>query len=178
VKIATVAAALVLFASPAFAQSVLTNSAVAPGCGAEGAKFDVTTVDNRQSPGQPDKGKALVYFVEDDTEFGSSPKPTTRAGLDGKWVGATHGNSYFSFSIDPGEHHLCASWQRAVIVRQGLKTAAAHFSTQAGSIYYFRVKNTWTLDLGVAGISLEPLDNDEGRVLVKQFSLSSFRPKT
>ena len=41
-NISTVAAALVLFASPAFAQSVLTNSAVAPGCGAEGDKFDVT----------------------------------------------------------------------------------------------------------------------------------------
>jgi hypothetical protein len=41
-------------------------------------------------PSQPESGKALVYFIEDDSTFNSSPKPTTRAGIDGNWVGVTH----------------------------------------------------------------------------------------
>lgn len=172
-----VAVVLFLLASPAFAQNVPADTAAAPGCGAEDAKFGVRT-DKGQHPAiQPNEGKALVYFVEDDTEFGSFPKPITRAGLGGEWVGATHGNSYFYFSVDPGEHHLCASWQKAVIVRQGLQTAAAHFSAEAGGVYYFMVKNTWTRDLGAAGISLKPLDSDEGRLLVSKLSLSTFHRK-
>jgi hypothetical protein len=172
-----VAVALLLLASPAFAQNVPTRSEAPPGCGVEQVKFDVKTDKGQHAAVQPNEGKALVYFLEDDTEFGSFPKPTTRAGLDGKWIGATHGNSYIYFSVDPGERHLCASWQAAVVVRQGLKTAAAHFMANAGGVYYFRVKNTWTRDLGVAGISLEPLDSDEGLLLVNRFSLSTFHPK-
>jgi len=166
-----------LLASQAFAQNNLADTAVAPGCGADDAQFEVKTVKGRHSVTQPDAGKVLVYFVEDDSMFGSIPKPTTRAGLDGKWVGATHGNSYFSFSVDPGEHHLCASWQTAVVVGQGHKTAAAHFTAEAGGIYYFMVKNSWVRDLGTAGITLEPLDSDQGQLLASKFSLSTFQPK-
>jgi hypothetical protein len=122
-------------------------------------------------------GKALVYFVEDDSQFGSIPKPTTRAGVDGRWVGATHGNSYLFISVDPGEHHLCASWQSAVIVGQGHKTVAAHFTAAAGGVYYFAVKNTWVRDLGTAGISLTPLDSDEGQLLLRTFLLSTSHQK-
>jgi hypothetical protein len=78
-------------------------------------------------------------------------------------------------SVDPGEHHLCASWQTAVILRQGHQTAAAHFTAEAGGVYYFRVKNTWVRDLGTAGISLAPLDSDEGQLLASKFSVSVFR---
>jgi hypothetical protein len=120
-----VAVALFLLAPPAFAQNVPASSEVPPWCGAKQAKFDVKTDKGQHPAVHPSEGKALVYFVEDDTEFGSFPKPTTRAGLDGKWVGATHGNSYIYFSVDPGERHLCASWQAAVVVRQGLKTGRA-----------------------------------------------------
>jgi hypothetical protein len=172
-----VAVALFLLAPPAFAQNVPASSEVPPGCGAKQAKFDVKTDKGQHPAVHPSEGKALVYFVEDDTEFESFPKPTTRAGLDGKWVGATHGNSYIYFSVDPGERHLCASWQAAVVVRQGLKTAAPHFTANAGRVYYFRVKNTWTRDLGMAGISLEPLDSDEGLLLVNRFSFGIFHPK-
>jgi hypothetical protein len=35
---------------------------------------------------QPPPGQATVYFVEDDTEFESTPKPTTRIGVDGRLV--------------------------------------------------------------------------------------------
>jgi hypothetical protein len=163
-------ALVLLFASVAFA-------ALPPSCGAADAKFEVKTDGVQNSPAQPAAGKALLYFVEDDSGFGSTPKPTTREGIDGAWVGATHGNSFYSLSVDPGEHHLCASWQTAVIVRQGHQTAVAHFTAEAGGVYYFRVKNTWELSLGTAGIALAPLDSDEGAFLASKFSLSTFSLK-
>lgn len=167
---------LLLFAAPAFAQDA-AGTAVAPGgCGPDTAKFEVKT--EKQHPlGQPEAGKALVYFIEDDTEFGSHPKPTTRIGVDGAWVGATHGDSYFSFTVDPGEHHLCASWQTAVVIFRGHPTAAAHLTAEAGGVYFFRVKNKWVRDLGNAGIYLVPLDPDEGQLLASKYSFSTFHPK-
>jgi len=168
---------LLLLASPAFAQDKLTDTAVAPGCGADDSKYDVTTNKTQHPLTQPDAGKALVVFIEDDSDFGSRPRPTTRAGLDGGWVGATHGNSYLYFSVDPGEHHLCASWQKAVIVRQGHKTAAAHFTAEAGKVYYFRVRNSWHREHGTALIDLTPLDSDEGLLLANRFALSTSHPK-
>jgi hypothetical protein len=168
---------LLLFASPAFAQNKLADTAVAPGCGADNAKFAVKTDDDKHPAAEADPGKAIVYFIEDDSSFESLPKPTTRAGVDGAWVGATHGNSYFFFSVDPGEHHLCASWQTGIILGQGHKAAAAHFTAEAGGVYYFRVRNRYFREHGVAEIDFAPLDSDEGLLLASKFSLSTSHPK-
>jgi hypothetical protein len=148
----------------------------APGCGDPDSKFEVRT-NKGEHPAQADAGKALVYFIEDDSEFTSHPKPITRIGIDGQWVGANHGNSFFYIAVDPGVHHLCASWQSSVILGQGHKTAAAHFTADAGSIYYFAVKNRWQLDVGTAGMKLNPVDSDEGQLMANKLSLSSFQPK-
>ena len=169
------AAALFLFASPAFAQNAPTDTAVAPGCGVEDVKFDVKTNQGQHPAARPEAGKALVYIIEDDSENTNS-RPTTRAGLDGRWVGATHGNSYFYFSVAPGEHHLCASWQKGPRLR-----AVAHFSAEAGKVYYFRVKNSATFYVphsAPQSIDLAPLDSDEGVLLTSTLPLSTFRPKT
>jgi hypothetical protein len=159
--------------SAAFAQTELAG---APGCGTETTQFDVKT-DKAQHPAQADTAKALVYVIEDDSDFGSFPKPTTRMGLDGAWVGATHGNSYFYASVDPGVHHLCANWQSSVLLGKGRKTAAFHFTAEAGGVYYFEVKNTYWLDHGNGSMSLEPVDSDQGQLLVNQFAPSTFHQK-
>ena len=113
-----------------------------------------------------------MYFFEDDSEYAWVPKPTTRAGLDGQWVGATHGNSFFYFSVDPGEHHLCASRQTA----EGQKIAAAHFTAAPGGVYCYRVKNVLGRDRP-AIIKLDPLDTDEGQLLVNEYPFSTFQQK-
>ena len=168
---------IILLASPALAQSAPSDTAVAPGCGVDHAKFAVETKSNQHPAAQPEAGKALVYFLEDDKEFNSVPKPTTRAGVDGQWVGATHGNSYLYFSVEPGEHHLCASWQTSVVSLQGHQSAAAHFTAEPGGVYYFMVRNRWIKDSPAAEIRLKPLDSDEGLLLVSKFSLSVSHPK-
>jgi len=167
-----------LLALPVLAQNSNSAAAGSPGCGDDAAKFEVKTDSGKQLV-QPDTGKALVYFIEDDSNFKSSPKPTTRAGVDGKWVGATHGNSYLYFSVDPGVHHLCASWQFGVILGQGHMTAAAHFTAEAGGVYYFEVKNIffWSENAATTDISLMPLDSDEGQLLANNFALSTSQRK-
>jgi uncharacterized protein DUF2846 len=166
-----------LLASPSFAQNKLAEPAVAPGCGAEDAKFDVKTVKGQHASAQPDAGKALVYFIEDDSDYGGFFKLTTRAGLDGAWVGATHGNSYFYFSVAPGEHHLCASWQTAGVSEQDHTRAVAHFTAEAGKVYFFRVKNKRNRDYGTGVIDFAPLDSDEGLLLANTFALTTSRPR-
>jgi len=100
--------------------------------------------------------------------FSKLPRPTTRMGIDGKWVGATHANSYSYFSVDPGVRHLCASWQPTDLDHG---TAALHFLAEAGGIYFFTVKNR------VTSISFVPSDSDEGQFLINRLALSTSRPK-
>jgi hypothetical protein len=164
------------FTTSAFAQDK-PASIVAPGCGPTDVKFSVKTDKAQHPAAKPEAGEAIVYFVEDDTHFQSTPKPTTRIGLDGTWIGANHGNSYFSFTVDPGEHHLCANWQSSVGIGMGNKSAAAHFTAKAGAVYYFRVENTWLREVMIPGIELAPLDSDEGQLLASKFAYSSFQPK-
>jgi hypothetical protein len=165
-----------LFASPALAQSA-PGVATAPGCGASNASFSVKTDKNQHPFAQPDAGKALVYFVEDDSNFKASGKPTVRAGLDGAWVGATHGSSYFYFSVDPGEHHLCASWQGKYMEAY---TAATDFSAKAGEIYFFQVRDTFRWPKGsqmIRKMDLKAVNKDEGQLLASQYPFSTSHAK-
>ena len=52
--------------------------------------------------------------------------------MDGTWVGATKGNSYFATSLDPGVHHLCAVL--------GKKVDAEPLTVEAGKTYYFQLE--------------------------------------
>ena len=165
---------ITLVALPMLAQDKSAAPAGIPGCGDPSAKFAVKTSRNHH-PVQPEKGKALVYFIQNDSNFNSFPKLTTRVGIDGKWVGATHGNSYLYTAVDPGVHHLCASWQFGVILGKGRKTSAAHFTADAGGVYYFEVKDKYLQgDFGqVLDMTLTPLDSDEGQLLANQYKLST-----
>lgn len=180
---AILACSILLQTYPALAQNNPSSSAGTPGCGDPKIKFDVKT-GNSGSVAKPDPGKATVYFIEDDKNFNSIPKPTTRLGIDGEWAGATHGNSYFSVSVNPGVHHLCASWQSSLpALGQGDQMAAAHFTAVPGGVYYFEVKNSLVAragqpdSSGIASITLTPLDSDEGQLQANSFKLSVSQPK-
>jgi hypothetical protein len=156
-----------------------------PGCGPSDVAFDVSTKKGGPPAPAPGPGKALVYFLQDDVKYGARPRPTTRFGIDGTWVGATHANSYFYVFIDAGDHHLCANWQSDVTPFQfGPKrsTAAAHFTAEAGKSYYFRARDIAITDgrgqlVSEPEVALSPMDIDEAQVLMNSFSLSSSRPK-
>lgn len=166
-----------LLVSPIFAQAQGADDRAAPSCGLNDVKFAVKTTKGKANAGSPDSGKALVYFLEDDTMFESLPRPTVRVGMDGSWIGATHGSSWSTFSVDPGDHHLCVNWQEEdVLSGAGHETAAARFTAKAGATYFFRVQNIWNRAAGVS-IDFAPLDSDEGTLLIRKFAVSTSHPK-
>jgi hypothetical protein len=101
----TIAAILLLpsclLSCRALGQDNVGISAAEAACGPRGAGFEVSTDDSRHPTPAPEDGKPLIYVVQE------SPG-STRVGADGKWIGALKRGTYFSISIDPGEHHLCA----------------------------------------------------------------------
>jgi hypothetical protein len=160
------------------AQAQTQERRIAPGCGPDEIKFEVTTAKNPNPAGQPEAGKALVYFFDDSPSTGWFPNPklTTRTGIDGVWVGATQRNSYFYVAVDPGEHHLCASWQTWLPgVNATHKTVAARFTAEAGRTYYFKVGGQLTQS--AVDINLDPMDSDEAQLLARKYSLSTFQQK-
>jgi len=174
-----IAVVLLVIASPVLAQTQSSDAAPAVGCGPANIEFNVKT-DNKQhlAVRRPDAGKAQLVFLQDDAEFLSRPRPTTRFGVDGAWVGATQSNSYFYVTVEPGEHHLCASWQGFVGLGPQRREAALHFTAEAGNNYYFRAKDIFSTETKIpAVVLLKALDSDEAQLLMSQFSFSMSTPK-
>lgn len=165
--------AVLLFAAPVFAQSPAPDQAAltltAVGCGPSEVKFDVKTDEHRHPTALPESGKAMVYIIGD---FVMGSTPTTRVGIDGTWVGANHGNSYFFVPVDPGNHHLCVNWQSPFksVSRIG---SAANFTAEQGGTYYFRAIR----DEKGGGMGLEPVDPAKGQFLLATFAFSTSHPK-
>jgi hypothetical protein len=86
--------AISLGALPVLAQDDAAAARTAAGCGPSGEMFNVQTTDLKHPVGQTEQGKALVYFFVD---FVTAP--TMRVGVDGNWVGANDGKSYFFFQV-------------------------------------------------------------------------------
>jgi len=171
---------LLLFAAPAFAQNSTPQAGLPGPCGSDQVRFDV-----EKAPGHPsmqaEPGKALVYISE---VFKKAPgewgDPTLRIGLDGDWVGAVKGNTYFSFSVEPGEHHLCLRWQ-SHFKRLSREAAFTVLTAEAGKIYYYRALVTYDLGPNYGGngsnvtgmsINLDPISSDQGQYLVASNEMS------
>jgi len=169
-----------LFAISAFPQD-LSVAAAESACGPSKIQFGVTTEvnDGRHSLLQPDPGEALVYVVEDQ-KFKVVNDVTTKVGVDGTWVGANLGNSYLSFSVEPGKHHLCTDWISG-FVPHGRLVSLTSFTAEPGRIYYFRARTSASPTSGRAraGASLDLglVDEDEGKLLVASSGLSIWQQK-
>lgn len=165
-------------AGPIFAQDHANDpQASAPGCGPANAKFEVKSEGSNHPVAQPDPGKAVIYFLQNDDHFYSRPRPTNKWGLDGNWVGATQANAYFFVTVDPGEHHLCTEWQNFVGPFAGHQAAALHLTAQPGGVYYFRVRDLYRKDIDPPSAKLEPVDSDEALLLMSKYALSIFEQK-
>jgi len=168
-----------VLASSAFAADQASVAAAESACGPGNVQFDVKTEKNQHPTSLAQGGKALVYVVESFEKPGNQlAKPTTKVGLDGTWVGANRSNSYFFFPVEPGEHHLCVAWQ-SILKGYSKKVALTSFSAETGKAYYFRARisehdeghGAWfTLDL-------EPVNSDEGQLLIASSAFSTSHPK-
>lgn len=170
-----IVAALFFFNLAAFAQNPSAVSSAQAACGPAGVRFDVKVDDSRHTVAEPQAGKALVYVIQDIGVVQCvGACITTKVGLDGGWIGANHHNSYFSFAVDPGEHHLCVQWQSHFGYLSAM-TGLAHFTAESGKIYYFRTRASG--DKTQAFLDLDPIDSDQGRYLVALYPVSVSHPK-
>jgi hypothetical protein len=164
---------VMLLAVCAFAQD--PSGVAAAACGPKAARFDVKRDDSQHTLAQPEPGKALIYFVQDigvAACLGSCV--TTKIGLDGTWIGANQHNSYFSVSVEPGEHHLCANPQ-AIFSPARKLVALAHFTAEPGKIYHFRTRAFGGKDQVL--FDFDPVDSDQAKYLIESFPLSVSHPK-
>ena len=83
---------------------------------------------------------------------------TLRVGLDGKWVGAIRYDSYISFFVTPGIHHLCVQQQSLSKVLTNNVTVAK-LSAVAGESYNYIADNFGQFPLRIA-------DPDKFKLLV------------
>jgi hypothetical protein len=158
-----IAIVIVLLATGAFAQD---QPAVVPAaCGPHDTDIDVKLDKSQHTLTQPEPGKARVYFIQDLGKISCIACAKTRIGLDGAWVGANKHNSYFSISVQPGEHHLCAS--------PGAMTGFLQLTAEAGKTYYFRTRYISTE--GQLVFDFEPVDSDQARYLIASYPLSISR---
>jgi hypothetical protein len=156
-----------LRALPVMAQDDAAAARTAAGCGPRGQMFDVQTTDLKHPVGQPEPGKALVYFVVD---FVTAP--TMRVGVDGNWVGANNGKSYFFFQVSPGEHNLCTEWQSGTFKKSSERIGEAmQLMAEAEKTYYVR------LPFGYQRMYLELSDEAEGHFMIGSSMFATSQPK-
>jgi hypothetical protein len=127
---------------------------------------------------QPAPGKALIVFVETMETAGSVPlNAQVRVGMDGKWIGATRGPSWFSANVDPGVRHLCVYWP-SKMGPDPTRTHANSVVAEAGKVYYFRIGVVWRkfnegLHTMLAepyqeqSVTLSPVNRDEAKYLLR-----------
>jgi hypothetical protein len=159
-----IALVVLLFAASALAQKPPEGLPAA--CGPRDSGFSVKLDKSQHALAAPEPGKARVYFIQDARAF------TTNIGVDGGWVGANEGNSYFSVSIEPGLHHLCADIEPRLA---GHQMGLLHFAAEAGQTYYFRTR----LLIGQGGpeyFAFTPVDGDEAGRMIAAYGLSISTP--
>lgn len=141
------------------------------GCGPNEMQFDAKTDKTQHPQAPPDAARAVIYVFSERLEF-----PNVRIGMDGKWMGANHEESYFFFTAEPGEHRLCWDIQKGqgTLTDQG---AATTFTAEAGKVYFFLTALPYSVGFGTEW-KFERIDAAEGMFLVSSRPLSTSRPKT
>jgi len=167
-----------LIAMPVFGQDQATDLRTAAGCGPSKTQFSVKTDRTLHVVTQPEPGKALVYVIEQGRPEGGEAKVTVRVALDGNWMGANYGESYLSFAVEPGEHHVCVDWQSSRKSRQKL-SGAVELTAEAGKTYYFRAEVVLAeaTESHDEGFSIKAIDAAQGMLLVSKSAKSVWKMK-
>jgi hypothetical protein len=173
-KALSVFAAVLIVSAPLFSQT--QPASVPAACGDLKVSMAIKLDDAEHTIAQPAPGKALIYFIQDTGLLGHINLPMIKIGIDGDWVGANKGDSYFSVPVAPGQHHLCAAVQGGVIFgypRMTFKPVTlARFTSEAGMVYFYRTKLTFS-DAQLEYLDLEPIDIDEAKYLISSYPLAT-----
>jgi hypothetical protein len=168
---------VLLFALPIYTQAQPPDDQ-SGGCGSSRDGWDVKTVKDHPPDPKPEDGKALVYVIKTmvDAPLIGGNNASTRLGVDGTWIGANHGNSYFFFPVDPGQHSICTDWQSILYTRAGL-VSGADFNARAGMTYYFRIRVRDVTNERSGDIEIERIYKSEARLLLPKSEFATSHPK-
>ncbi len=165
----------VFFASAlVFSQDQAAIRAAEAVCGPKNVKFDAKQDATQHPVPQPAPDKALIYIVQDIGEAQCTGCALTKVGLDGTWVGANQGSSYFFFTAEPGDHHLCVNWQSRLEIKSRA-FAMANVTAESGKVYYFRSRVVFTR--ADYTFDLDRVNSDQGKFLVASSAFSVSHPK-
>jgi hypothetical protein len=185
---------LLLCASLFFSVQARAKTILPDACGDDSVKFDVSMQKDRPVLAPPPDGKAQIVFVESWVKNMPSigGGPIVRFGMDGAWVGANKGDSYFALTVDPGVHHLCASVQTISGRMKKNSVGMTSFTAELGKTYYYQFTFTQSggMVMGASGpgvtnggggmqvnysFDFAAVPEDEGKYHVKasQFATSS-----
>jgi hypothetical protein len=156
---------VVLLAASAFAQE--PSGVATSACGPKSATFQVKLDKSQHPQAQPDPGKALVYFIQENSA-------AARIGLDGAWAGANKNSSYFAVSVEPGEHHVCADVDTPRGI-PGVPVEFLHFTAEAGRVYYFDARVIYGSE---SYLFLGAVDSDQAKYLIATYPLSVSTPSS
>ena len=165
---------VLLLASSALAQNSSPQFNPQAACGPYATQFLVKVGGAPVQAAPSDDSKALIYVIEDQ-KYQFLRDVTLRVGLDGNWMGATRGSSYFFFTAEPGEHHLCADWS-------GHGDSFLGLTVEAGKTYYLRARTTAsagaTRDSAPSPfLDFDLVNPDEGRYLILLSTFADSHPK-
>ncbi len=148
---------------------------LAQACGPASTSFKVDLDRTQHGPLPAPAGKAMVYFIHDaGIPFKSVTMgyPTTKYAVDGAWVGAGHGDSWFAVPLDAGEHHICTTLQSSFFDQ---RVELAHFTADPGKSYYVRTRLLMSGSVEVLEMNLA--DSDQGSYLVSVFPMAKSTQK-
>lgn len=160
-----IALVIMFLAASTFAQA--QSAAAKAACGPDDTDFEIKLDKSQHTLTQPEPDKARVYFIQDIGRvscLGTCAK--AKIAVDGKWVGAIRNNSYFSISVEPGEHHMCAD--------SGKELALLHLNAEPGKSYYFRARVFGSENQRL--FDFDPLDSDQAQHLIASYPLSVSHP--
>ena len=155
------------------AKTVLPDS-----CGSDSVKFDVKTEKDQPPPAPPADGKAQIVLVGTvPVESAFARFPVVRFGVNGNWVGANRGNSYFTLDVAPGAQNLCVSAQGVMSGMAKDLVDMQSFNAEAGKVYYFEARFGMIGGNGggVLTFGLAPLNENEGKYRVKAWKLATWK---
>lgn len=142
--------------------------------GPDDVSFSVKTSEGTHPSATAEPGKALVYVIGQDLTACNSCGKVVRVGVDGAWAGAMDFGSYMSFTVEPGEHHLCTNWQ-SFFAGSKKPVGLANLTAEAGKIYYFRIR---AFAFHQVFVDLDPINTDDGQYLVASSKMSGSHPKS
>lgn len=148
-----------------FAQTAAGTASPAAACGTDDANFKTKQAGQGAGSMTPPAGKALVYVVEEMPQVGFYTTHVN-VGVDGRWVAQLSAQTFASFDIDPGVHHLCVVYQGQAASSEIGPTILHRLNVEAGKTYYLLYRGLISKDSEEVGF-FDEVDEDEGRFVLQ-----------